>query len=439
MLKKFTLPRPSFLRDTHGSVSVEAVLITPLLIWGMVSTYVFYDGFRHKTRVHVAANSVVDVLSRQTATITPQFVEDLNNVFDTLATMRGSTSMRITSVAQTAVDDAPIIAWSHGTRGIPAAQTLTDLTGAVPPILTGEAVVVLETFGTWQPPFPLLGMERMVGLNMQVTTRPRFVPWLHYEGSVPIFDDYDPEWLQNGPDSSNNPSVVSPPETPNLPDGAQTDSNWIMDNIVNPDGVNRPDGSVTNTGGNQTARPSRLVSMDFETGNTTGWSSSRIEYSAAHSYLLGRFGQNDTITYTRGLPSATSRADVTFDLYIIDSWDGAGPSIHTGPDGDRWQLLVNNELITTQHFTYTQAAGPVTRTATRSVNGVTYTVELSLVSAGTNTAFSVWSDQVWRVNMSVVNPPRNFSLSMRSDLSSRISDESWGIDNFTLAITQGGG
>lgn len=439
MLKKFTLPCPGFLRDTHGSVSVEAVLIIPLLIWGMVSTYVFYDGFRHKTRVHVAANTVVDVLSRQTATITPQFVEDLNNVFDTLATMRGSTSMRITSVAQTAADDAPIIAWSHGTRGIPAAQTLTDLTGAVPPILTGEAVVVLETFGTWQPPFPLLGLERMVGLNIQVTTRPRFVPWLHYEGSVPIFDDYDPEWLQNGPDSSNNPIVVSTPAPPNLPDDLQTDADWIMDNIVNPDGVNRSDDPLTGTGGNQTSRPTRFVSMDFESGYTTGWSSSKIEYSAAHSDFLGRFGGSDAITYRRGLPNATRRADVAFDLYIFDSWDGAGPSIHTGPNGDRWQLLVNNELITSEHFIHTQAVGPVTRTVTRSVNGVTYTVELSLVSAGRNTAFSGWLDQVWRVNMTVINPPLNFSLSMRSDLNTAIFDESWGIDNFTLAITQGGG
>jgi Flp pilus assembly protein TadG len=187
---RIQFPRPRFLRDTRGSVSVEAVLIAPLLVWGMVSTYVFYDGFRTKSRVQIAANTVVDVLSRQTDTITPQFVNDLNNIFDVLATSRGSTSIRVTSVAQTSTGAAPVIAWSHGTRGIPPAQALTDLTGAVPPILTGEAAVVVETFGTWTPPFSLLGMENIVGLNTQVTSRPRFRAVAAFRGHDPCIRPY---------------------------------------------------------------------------------------------------------------------------------------------------------------------------------------------------------------------------------------------------------
>jgi hypothetical protein len=64
---------------------------------------------------------------------------------------------------------------------------------------------------------------------------------------------------------------------------------------------------------------------------------------------------------------------------------------------------------------------------------------MELVSGGTNTAFGGWQDQVWRTTLTVTNPPLNFSLGMRSDLNSGLTDESWGIDNFTMTITQGGG
>ncbi len=219
-LPKFT--RLRFLRDPEGSVSVEAVLIAPLLIWGMVATYVFYDGFRHKTRVQVASNTVVDVLSRRTSMVTAQDVEDLNNIFDALTTSRGTTAMRVTSVAQTVPGEDPIIAWSHGTRGIDRAETLADLTRGLPPILTGEAAIVLETFGNWTPPFPLLGMERIITSNAQVTSRPRFVPWLHFEGSVPVFDIVDPEWafppVEPDPPGAN-PQTPPFPVTPGNPFG----------------------------------------------------------------------------------------------------------------------------------------------------------------------------------------------------------------------------
>lgn len=193
MVARFKVYMQCFLRDLRGSVSVETVLIAPLLMWGMVATYVFYDGFRHKARVQVAANTVADVMSRQTNIITPQFIDDLNAVFDVLAGARGQHAMRITSVAQQQAGQPPVIAWSHGTRGIQPATQLSDLKSTVPPILTGEAAIVMETFGTWQPPFPLLGMERLVRLDAMVTARPRFVPWLHLQGTVPVFEAFNPE------------------------------------------------------------------------------------------------------------------------------------------------------------------------------------------------------------------------------------------------------
>lgn len=203
----------SFLRDLRGSVSVETVLIAPLLMWGMVATYVFYDGFRHKSRVQVAANTVVDIMSRQTDIITPAFINDLNAIYDVLAGARGQHAMRITSVAQRETGQLPVIAWSQGTRGWAPAVALEDLMGDVPPILTGEAVIVVETRGTWLPPFPLLGLEQLVQLNSQVAARPRFVPWLHLEGSIPVFEGFNPEESMPIDGQNLNADPLLPPST----------------------------------------------------------------------------------------------------------------------------------------------------------------------------------------------------------------------------------
>lgn len=177
----------SFNGQTHGSVSVETVLIAPLLIWMLVATFVFFDGFRSKTRVQVAATTVLDLLTRETDILQTDDIDALNVLFDVLSETRSATAIRVTSVALVTAQDDPVIDWSYGTRGVAVAEELTELSGVVPPILPGEAVIVLETFGVWAPPFNLLGMERLVNMNTQIAARPRFSPWLHLEGSTPIF------------------------------------------------------------------------------------------------------------------------------------------------------------------------------------------------------------------------------------------------------------
>jgi Flp pilus assembly protein TadG len=310
------LSRPRFLRDTRGSISVEAVLIAPLLVWGMVATYVFYDGFRTKTRVQVAANSVVDMLSRQTATITPQFVDDLNNVFDALATSRGSTSIRVTSVAQTTAGEAPVIAWSHGTRGVEPAQNLSDLSGAVPPILTGEAAVVVETFGTWVPPFSLMGMESIVRLNTQVTSRPRFVPWLHFVGSTPVFTHYNPEWADPtiGYDQTAAAPLASAAPDPSTrtadPSGPTTGTTGTTSSgstsLPDPDPMSDPNTGGTTSGstsgssnlGNPTI-PFRQVGLwEFDKAATPNWDEAAINNQAIP---VGRIGLPQWVQDASGL------------------------------------------------------------------------------------------------------------------------------------------
>lgn len=192
-----------FLSETRGSLSIEMVLIIPLLIWAIAASFVFYDGFRTKMRVQTAANTVVDALTRETATLTTEHLEDLNNVFDALVAGRGNMYIRVSSVAQIEEDEPPVLAWSHGARGLPAAESLADISRDLPPVLLGDSVIVVEAFGGWVPPLPLAGLERLVRMDVQVAARPRFSPWLPLEGSEVTFTSYNAEWAN--PDANYDP------------------------------------------------------------------------------------------------------------------------------------------------------------------------------------------------------------------------------------------
>jgi len=53
------------------------------------------------------------------------------------------------------------------------------------------------------PPIRLPGIEASVNLNSMVASRPRFSPWLHLDGTTPVFATYNPEWAN--PDAGYDP------------------------------------------------------------------------------------------------------------------------------------------------------------------------------------------------------------------------------------------
>ena len=47
--------------ETRGSVSVEAAIIFPMVLWAMVSIFVFFEGYRQSAINHKAANTIADM------------------------------------------------------------------------------------------------------------------------------------------------------------------------------------------------------------------------------------------------------------------------------------------------------------------------------------------------------------------------------------------
>lgn len=425
--------RRRFLRDSAGSASIEAVIVLPILFWALVATLVFFDGFRSRNQSQIAAQTVADLLSREANMFTSNYLEGMNEVFDFLADSRFPTRLRISSIIWNSQTQLNRIQWSYGTRGLASLPEDTfelldagqyhilqtrfgnnddfgftgsaaqaprpDLAERIPPVLPGEALILVESMALWSPWFNVgLGNIRFDPI---VVTRPRFTPWVHLDGAIPIFPE-------------DNYEVAIAGYVPEIPE---------------PEPDDPPPGSVVT-----------IAEQNFQPGDSTaGWSqtsTSQVFGNAGGNWFLGPFGQSTwTNPLVRQINLGThtlASARVEFDLLILDSWDGLDPR-WSHPEGDSLQLLINGTPIT--HDIFDHALAGVfgnARFAQVNHNGSVYVVSKELIQSGTNFFGASWTDQIWRVTIDIQAPSQSFDLGFSARLSNNINNESFGIDNFRI-------
>jgi len=426
-----------FARETRGSVSIETLIMFPLLLWAMVSTVVFFDGFRSRNQTQVAAQTVADLLSRSTNAFTADYLEGMNDVFDFLADSRYPTRLRISSVIWNSAAERNALQWSYGTRGFSPLPTETfdylaenDMTGLIarfgeiegfnftaaaaqapapelvqriPPVLPGEALILVESFAMWSP-FANVGVGQ-IRFNPIVVTRPRFSPWINLDGVTEIFPEGDYE-------------VTFAGYVPSLPEPV-------------PEPEPEPQATAV------------IVAQDFDAGVTTGWSQTPTTNTTRPGIgtFLGPFGNatwDNPVTRAIDLgPGDLASARIEFDLLIIDSWDGFDTT-WAAVEGDVFSLMVNGTAISLDAFKWVGNAKDNNRITRTYLAGSYYTVSMTRTLSGVNfVGSSDWHDQIWRVTVDVQAPPRLMTLGFRARLNESIQNESFGLDNFTVSRTLG--
>lgn len=163
--------RPAALLAGEGAaVSVEAVIVMPVLVWAFVATLVFWDGFRASTLTVRAAHVVSDLASRERAALDQGFLDDMRSVFEEVARAgragRGEAGSIRMSVARSRIDaeaaDADgdityettlVLDWSHTSGdGLAPATSIDEVRAHVPTLAPGDQLMVVETAFPWTPP-----------------------------------------------------------------------------------------------------------------------------------------------------------------------------------------------------------------------------------------------------------------------------------------------
>lgn len=170
-----------FLKDESGVLLAEALILLPLLIWGFLALFVYWDVFRTMNVTQKAAYSISDLLSRQ-AIVTPAFVDGMQDVLNFLTFGAPQSKLRITSLQYNGVTDKYELLFSRSPGGKMTAHTnatIQDLKTRIPIMSSLDSVIVVETEVDYSPSFDTGVMNVASGVTDQtftqfIVTRPRF-------------------------------------------------------------------------------------------------------------------------------------------------------------------------------------------------------------------------------------------------------------------------
>lgn len=175
-------------RDEGGTVAVEAMLVTPLLILGLFFSYEAYGFFRQQSLREKATYTVADILSRETAVVTDTYVNNVKTVFDIMAGTSDS-QLRISTVRyrdpQKNGNGYFELRWSE-VRGEGQMAPLTndevvEAFDTFPVMQDGEEIIYVESRGTFST-VVRTGVFDNIVLTTEAFMIPRFAPQICYTG-----------------------------------------------------------------------------------------------------------------------------------------------------------------------------------------------------------------------------------------------------------------
>lgn len=195
MLDVFLCCWHRFQRQEAGTITVETLLILPLVLWAFLATFVFFDAFSAKTTAERAAYTVSDAIGRQQNTpLTAEEIDGFNEVFAYLARNQPETRLRVSSVIWNPINEEYEVVWSYATNNgdiLTNDDFTPELLERLPVLPNRESVYITETEVQYVPTLEALPFMGVIlqsqALRQFIIARPRFTPQLRFDdGSVTV-------------------------------------------------------------------------------------------------------------------------------------------------------------------------------------------------------------------------------------------------------------
>lgn len=175
---------------------------------------------------------------------------------------------------------------------------------------------------------------------------------------------------------------------------------------------------------------------DFEESVGPEWSTTKTNITpVGDRSFLGEFS-NETVSLTVGdLPTHTDLV-VTFDLFIIESWDGNGD---LGPGPDRWALQIRNSTFLMDATFSTHGVSNYGTDFPQSYSdnwpiGNNYEAFTGAEEINTLGYYHSghYMDSVYEMSFTFQHTNKSIILDFFASGLQNIEDESWGIDNISV-------
>jgi choice-of-anchor C domain-containing protein len=164
-------------------------------------------------------------------------------------------------------------------------------------------------------------------------------------------------------------------------------------------------------------------STDFESGAGPEWTNRTTEVSPSGRKFLGRFSDQTVGLSFADLPEHGA-VRVSFDLFVIQSWDGNATT--SGPDV--WDLRVAGGPVLA-HTTFSNVEFP--QSYPGFLPGGNHAARTGAAENGT-LGYSFGSDAVYHLTFTFPHAERSLLLNFSALGLEALDNESWGLDNVTV-------
>lgn len=182
-----------------------------------------------------------------------------------------------------------------------------------------------------------------------------------------------------------------------------------------------------------TAADGSIYSTDFESPVGSEWSHTNLETTPLGGRtFLGQF-DNHTVTLSLTGLSPHTLLTVSFELFIIQSWDG-----NNAPGPDVWDLTVDGGP-TLLHTTFSNHPGVPAFDAQSYPDslGGSHPAQTGAAEVGTLgyglIGAATSGDSVYKLSLTFAHSASDLTLIFSGSGLQGIGDEGWGIDNVTVA------
>ncbi|MCF6232098.1 MAG: pilus assembly protein [Rhodobacteraceae bacterium] len=169
-----------FAADTRGSVTVEFIIMMPIIFYAFMGIYVYFEGYRQSTINLKAAYTISDLISRETEIISDEYIDSMQAMMQILTRSNSTIALRMSVFRWSDDDNRFFVEWSQN-RGYEPNYTnasISAIEDKLPLLPNNEIVILVETDNTYTPLFKV-GMDDKQLKNF-VFTKPRWVDQLCY-------------------------------------------------------------------------------------------------------------------------------------------------------------------------------------------------------------------------------------------------------------------
>jgi len=180
--------RPVLVRfgaGTSGSITVETLLILPVVAWGFMAALTFTDAFRHQTILQKSVYTAGDLVSRSSGTVVDaDFIAGIYTLMQRMNDTPATVAMRMSLIGWDDDVGELRVVWSNadhagGLGRLDDAQLNLAYAAQVPTITQGETLLLTEGWMDYAPMFQI-GLSRRTMTEVALT-RPRFAPGIPYD------------------------------------------------------------------------------------------------------------------------------------------------------------------------------------------------------------------------------------------------------------------